>query len=157
VQIIEPDAQEQLEPAADFLENLASRVGTSARWLDRAEERMELVKMELPQLVNILAGDGKAEPGGPNSRALAVRASVFDHDAIEPRFHPRIRLAALAVAAIAALDAPRDSAKADLSAQPFVVVSLRFRRRDEHDFLGIESTENRVPRCLGEFFPGRIE
>ena len=66
---------------------------------------------------------------GAQARAVAVRAGVLDHHLVEPRLHPRVRLAALAVAAVVALDAPRDAAEADLAALLVVAPDLRVGRR----------------------------
>ena len=64
VQVVEPDPQQQLEPAADLLEHLPAGVGAAAGRLDGAQERVELVEVELAELVDGLAGDGEAQPGG---------------------------------------------------------------------------------------------
>ena len=49
VQVVEPDAQEQLEPAADLLEHLPAGVGAAAGRLDGAQERVQLVEVELAE------------------------------------------------------------------------------------------------------------
>ena len=55
VQVVQSDAQEQLEPAADLLEHLPAGVGAAAGRLDGAQERVELVEVELAELVDRLA------------------------------------------------------------------------------------------------------
>ena len=135
VQVVQSDAQEQLEPAADLLEHLPAGIGAAAGRLDGAQERVELVEIELAELVDGLACNGEAEPGGPEPRAVAVGAGVLDHHAVEPGLHPGVRLAFLPVTAVAPLDPPGDSAEADLLALPVVAASLRLRRRAEHDLL----------------------
>ena len=102
VQIVEPDAQQQLEPAADLLQHLPAGVGAAAGRLDRAEERVQLVEVELADVVDGLAGDGEQQPGGADPRAVAVGAGVLDHHLVEPRLHPRAGFAALPVAAVVA-------------------------------------------------------
>ena len=76
-----------------------------------------------------LAVDGEQQPRGAHARAVAVGAGVLDHHLVEPRLHARVGLAALAVAAVVPLDAPRDAAEADLLALPLVALDLRVRRR----------------------------
>src|SRR5262249_6808954 len=129
VQVVEPDAQEQLEPAADLLEHLPAGVGAAADRLDGAEERLELVEVELAEIVDRLAADGEAQPGGPDPRAVAVGAGELDHHIVEPGLHPGVGLATLAITPVATLDPPRDPAEADLLALPVAAASLRLRRR----------------------------
>ena len=52
VQVVEADAEQQLEPAADLLEHLPAGVGAAARRLDRAEERVQLVEVQLADVVD---------------------------------------------------------------------------------------------------------
>ena len=52
VQVVEADAEQQLEPAADLLQHLPAGVGAAARRLDGAEERVQLVEVELPDVVD---------------------------------------------------------------------------------------------------------
>ena len=118
VQIVQPDAQQQLQPAADLLQHLPAGVGAAAGRLDRAEKRVQLVEVELADVVDGLAGDGEQQPGGAEPRAVAVGAGVLDHHLVEPRLHPGAGFAALPVAAVVPLDAPRDPAEADLLALP---------------------------------------
>ncbi len=54
-QVVEPDAEEQIQPAANVLQHLAARVGAAARRLDRGEEALQLVEVQLPELVDGLA------------------------------------------------------------------------------------------------------
>ena len=116
VQVVEPDAEQQLEAAANLLQHLASGVGAAAGRLDRAEKRVQLVEVELPELVDRLAGDREQQARRAEPRAVAVGAGVLDHHLVEPRFHPRVGFAALAVAPVVALDAAGDAAEADLLA-----------------------------------------
>src|SRR5205085_9053827 len=99
-----------LQPAADLLDHLPAGVGPAAGRLDRAEEGVQLVEVELADLVDRLAGDGEQEPGGPDPRPLAVGAGVLDHHLVEPGLHAGVRLAPLAVAAVVPLDPPGDPA-----------------------------------------------
>src|ERR1039457_2947865 len=110
---------------------MAAGIGAAARRLDGAEERVQLVEMELTDVVDALALDGEEQPGGTHARAFAVGAGVLYHHFVEPRLHAGARLAALPVAPIVPFDAPRDPAKADRFAFRFFPLGLRFRRRDE--------------------------
>ena len=103
---------------ADLLEHLPAGVGAAAGRLDRAEKRVQLVEVQLADVVDGLAGDGEQQPRRAQPRAVAVGAGVLDHHLVEPRLHPRVRLAALPVAAVVALDAPGDAVEADLLALP---------------------------------------
>ena len=80
---------------------------------------MQLVEVELAELVDGLAVDREQQPRRAEARAVAVGAGVLDHHLVEPRLHPRVGLAALPVAPVVALDAPRDAAEADLLALPW--------------------------------------
>ena len=111
------------------LEHLPAGIGAAAGRLDGAEERVQLVEVELADVVDGLAGDGEQQPRGAQPRAVAVGAGVLDHHLVEPRLHPRAGFAALPVAAVVPLDAPRDAAEADLLALPIVALDLRVRRR----------------------------
>ena len=51
VQIVEADAEQQLEPPADLLQHLLARVRPAARRLDGAEEGVQLVEVELADVV----------------------------------------------------------------------------------------------------------
>ena len=90
-------------------------------------------------------------------RAVAVGTGVLDHHLVEPRLHPRVRLAALPVAAVVALDPPRDAAEADLLALPVVALDLRVGRREQRDLLRLDAVEDRVARRLGQLLPRRVE
>ena len=46
-EVIEPDAEQQLQPAADFAQHLAAGIGAAARRFDGAQERVQLVEVEL--------------------------------------------------------------------------------------------------------------
>ena len=99
--------EQQFEPAADLLQDLPAGVGAAAGRLDGAEERVQLVEMELAEVVDRLAGDREEQPG----RAHAARRCSRDRCARPSpcRATPpsRVGFAALAVAAVVALDAPR--------------------------------------------------
>ena len=110
--------EQQLEPAADLLQHLPAGVGAAAGRLDRAEERVQLVEVELADVVDGLAVDGEQQPRRADARAVAVGTGVLDHHLVEPRLHPGVGLAALPVAAVVALDAAGDAAEADLLALP---------------------------------------
>src|SRR5213075_2502875 len=114
VQIVQPNAQEQLEPAPDLIEHLPARIGAAPRGLDRAQERVQLIEMELADVVNGLARNGEQQPGCADPGAVAIGARVLDHHLVEPGLHPGACFASLPVAAVIPLDAPRDSAEADL-------------------------------------------
>ncbi len=111
------------------LEHLPAGVGAAAGRLDRAQERVQLVEVELADVVDGLAGDGEQQPRGPDARAVAIGAGVLHHHFVEPGLHARVRLAALPVAAVVPLDPPGDSAEADLLAFPVVALHLRLGRR----------------------------
>ena len=116
VEVVEPDAEQELQPRADLAEHLTARVSAAAGRLDRAEVGLQLVEIELPDIVNAAPADGEEQPRRPDARALAVGARVLDHHLVEPRLHLRVRLPALAVAAIVALDTPGDAGEADFAA-----------------------------------------
>ncbi len=143
-QIVEPDAQQQFQPAADLAQHLPAGVRAAAGRLDRAEKRVQFVEVELADLVDGLALDGEQQPGGPDARAVAIGAGVLHHHLVEPGLHPGTGFAALPVAAVVPLDAPRDSAEADLLAFRVFAFDLRLGRHADHDLLAIEPVQDRV-------------
>src|SRR5262252_1569249 len=82
-QIVEPDAEEQFEAAADLLQNLAAGIRAAAGRLERAEKRVQLVEVELAQLEDVPAGDREQQSGRANARAVAVGAGALDHHLVE--------------------------------------------------------------------------
>ena len=156
-EIIEPDAEQQLQAAADFAQHLAAGIGAAARRCDGAEELVQLVEVKLAHVVDRLAVDGEQQPGGAHARAFAVRAGVLHHDFVEPRFHSGAGFAALAVAAVVPFDAPRDAAEADRFALRVLPFGLRVGGHAHHDFPVLEPFEDRVPHGLRQLFPRRVE
>ena len=92
---------------------------------------MQLIEVELPHLVDVLALDREQQPRRAQPCATAVGADVLDHDLVEPRFHPRIGFAPLPIAAVLALDAPGNAVEADFLAFVIVALDLGFGRRGE--------------------------
>ena len=157
VEIVEADAEQELQPRADLAEHLTARVRAAAGRLDRAEECLQLVEVELPDVVNGAAADGEQQPRRPDARALAVGARVLDHHLVEPRLHLRARLAALAVAAIVALDAPGDAAEADFAALVLRRLHLGVGRRRHRDLPRLDAVEDGLADFLGQLLPRRVE
>src|SRR5262249_47618732 len=110
-QVIEPDAEQEIQATAYFFEHLLARVGAAARRLHRRQERCELVEVKLAEIVDCLSFDREFQSRRAEARAAAIRAGLFDHDLVEPGFRPRVRLPALAIATIITFYAPRDSVK----------------------------------------------
>ena len=52
VEVVEADAEQQLQPAADLVEHLAAGVGAAPGRLDGAEKRVQLVEVELADVVD---------------------------------------------------------------------------------------------------------
>jgi hypothetical protein len=156
-QIIEADAEQQLEAAANLLQHLPAGVGAAPGRLDRAEERVQLVEVELADVVDGLSRDGEQEARPPHPGAVAVGTGLLDHYLVEPFLHPRAGLAALAIAAVVALDAAGDAMEADLAPLVLLALRLRLRRRHERDLAGIDAVENRLPRRLRQRLPRRVE
>ena len=157
VQIVEADAEQELEAAADLLEHLASRVRAAPGRLHGAEERVQLVEVELSHVVDRPAADREERPGGAQPRAVAVGTRLLDHHLVEPGFHVRVRLAALAIAPIVALDTAGDAVPGQLAAllvrlQPHLGVRRRTQRN-----LPLDAEEDRLANLLRLLAPGRIE
>ena len=110
IQVVEADAEQQLEPRPNLLQHLASGIGAAPCRLDRPEKRVQFVEVQLADVVDRLAADGEEQAGRAQPRAVAVRARLLDHDLVEPLLHPRVHFAALAVAAVVTLDPPCDAA-----------------------------------------------
>ena len=98
VQIVEPDAEQQLEPAADLLEHLPAGVGAAAGRLDRAEERVQLVEVELTDVVDGLRpGDREQQPRRPaaarplQSGQVCSTITLSSHASIREFASPRWR------------------------------------------------------------------
>ena len=157
VEIVEADAEQQREPGADLLQHLPAGVGAAARRLDCAEERVQLVEVHLPDVVDTLASDREQQPACAHPCAPAVRARLLDHDLVEPGLHSRVGFAALPVPAVVALDPPGDAVEADFLAFPVAASDLRVRRREHRDPLRLDAVEQGVARLLGQPVPGRIE
>ena len=81
--------------------------------------------MQLPEIVNALAGDGEEEPRLPQAGAFAVGTRALDHYFVEPFLHPRAGFAPLAIPPVIALDTPGDALKADVLALMLVELHLR--------------------------------
>src|SRR3954469_11581461 len=127
--------------------------GSSAE-VSRATSEIDLppVEVHVPAVVDRLAADGEERPGGAQPRAVAIGARVLDHHLVEPRFHFRVRLAALPVAPVVAFDAPRDARPADLA--PFLLLAPNLRVwRGDHPHLLVDAVQNRVPRLLAQLVP----
>ena len=90
---------------------------------------MQLVEIQITHFVDGLTRDRELQPGRPEPGAVAIRAGALHHHLIQPRFHPRAGFAPLPVAAVVALDTPRDSMEADLVAVEFVALHLGVRRQ----------------------------
>ncbi len=119
VQIVEADAQQQFQRGRGFRSAPAGPASAPRpAGLTAAEERVQLVEVELAHVVDGLARDGEEQPGGAQARAVAVGAGVLHHHFVEPRLHAGVGLAALPVAAVVPLDPARDSAEADLLPVP---------------------------------------
>ena len=157
VQVIEPDAEQQLEPAADFLEHLASGVRAGAFRLHLVQKGVQLVEVQLADLVNGPAADLEQQPRRRKPRPLTIGTGVLHHDLVEPRLHPRVRFAALPVAAVVALDPARDAAESDLPAFVAGTLDLRVGRGDEGDLARFDAVENGGPGALGKILPGHVE
>ena len=157
IEVVEPDAEEQLDTVANFVQHLPSGVRAAAHWLDRAHERMQLVEVELSHVVDVLSADGEEKPRRPYPRAIAVGTGVLDHHLVEPLLHLRVRLASLPIAPVPAFDASGDAWKADLPSGPLAPRVLGARRRNQFDLLWLDAVENRLARALGQLLPGRVE
>src|SRR4029078_13524703 len=83
---------------------------------DRIDEVAQLVEVQLPDLVQGLAADGEEHARRADPRTVAVRTDVLAHHLVEPLLHSRVGLAALAVAAIPALDTRGDARETDFPA-----------------------------------------
>ena len=93
-----------------------------------AEERVQLVEVQLSNVVDRLAADGEQQPRRAQTRAPLQSGHVCSTITLSSHASmPRVRLAALAVAAVVALDAARDAVEADLA--PFLLVARRPSRR----------------------------
>src|SRR5215211_3046953 len=114
---------------------------------------MELVEVKLADIVKGLAANREQQSCRPDARAIAVRARVLDHHLIQPSFHTRAGLVALAVPAIMPLDAARDALEANLAALPFRMFHLGFGREQNRDFSRLDAVENRLSSVLGERLP----
>ena len=156
-EIVEPDSQQQIQAAADLLQDMAPGVGAAAGRLDGAEKRLQLVEVQLPDVVDGLAFDGEQQAAGPQPRPRAVGARVLDHHLVEPLLHSGVGFSALAIAAVVALDAARDAVEADFLALVVVPPYSRFGRRRQHDLLRIDAVEHRLPHLLLQIFPWRVE
>src|SRR5262249_11881700 len=145
VQVIESDAEEQIQPSPNLLEHMTARVGPAPGRLDRGEKGLQLVEVELSDLVDRLSADGEERSRPAQPCAAAVGAALLDHPLVEPCLHVRVRLAALPVAAVVALDAPRDAAEADLASLVLLARHLRVGRRLHRDLPRLDAVENGVP------------
>src|SRR6202034_1602424 len=121
-----------LHPAPDLAQHLPARIGAAACRLDRAEERVQLVEVELADVVDGLSLDGKQQPGGADAGPLAVGTGVLHHHLVEPGLHPGVGFASLPVPAVLPLNPPRDPAEADLLAFRILALDLRLRRHAQY-------------------------
>src|SRR5262249_10116555 len=128
-EVVEPDAEQQFQTAAHLAQNVAAGIGAAAGGVDPAQEGGQLVEMKLPDLVEIFALDGEEQAGGADPGSAAIGAGVLDHDLVEPGFHAGAGFAALAVAAVVALDAAGDAAEADSFAFAVFAAYFGFGRR----------------------------
>jgi hypothetical protein len=156
-QVVEADAEQQLEPRPDLLHDLPSGIRAAAGRLHRGEKRVQLVEVLLPQIVNRLAGHREEQPRRPQPRAVTVRTRVLDHDLVEPRFHPGARLAALAVPAVPALDPPCDAVKTDFLPLNLVRLDLGVRRHAHRNLPRLDAVQNRLACAFRQVLPGRVE
>src|SRR5262245_12110723 len=117
---------------------------------------MQFVEVHMANFVDVFAGDVKQQPRSAEPRAVAIGAGELNHHLVEPGLDPGTRFAALAVASVIPLNAPRDPVKADLPAFPIVTLHFRFGRRDGRDFL-LDAVEDRVARLLGQLLPRLFE
>ena len=146
-----------MQTAADLAQDLATRISAAAGGFDRVEERVQLIEMELPDIVHVLATDRELEPRRAEPRAVAVGTGAFDHDLVEPGFHIGAGFATLPIAAIVAFDAACDSMKPDLAAFPLTARLLRVGRHGHRDFLRVEAVQDHVPRRFRKVLPRRFE
>src|SRR5688500_9034840 len=82
---------------------------------------------------------------------------MLDHHLVEPGFHARAALAALAIPAVVPLDASRDPMEADLLALPVLAFGLRLGRCDDRDLLRLDAVQDRAVHRLRQILPRRIE
>ena len=76
VQIVETDAEQQLEAPADLLQHLAPGVSATSGWLDGPEKRVQLVEIQLTELVDVLVGNREQQPRRTQAGTMAVRADM---------------------------------------------------------------------------------
>src|SRR4029077_9615221 len=114
----------QFQAAANFADHLTTRIRATTGWFQAAKKAVQLVKMQVPHVVDVLAADREEQSNGPQPRALAIGTTALHHHFVEPLLHAGARLAALAVAAIMPLDPPRDSVEPDLLALPVLAFHL---------------------------------
>ena len=156
-EVVEPDAEQQIQPAANVLQHLAAGVGAAARRLDRGQEALQLVEVQLAELVDVAAVDREQQARRAHARALALRARALDHHLVEPLLHPRVRLASLAVAPVVPLDPPGDAVKADLASVRTAAQHLRVRRRHHLDLRRAEAVEDGLARRFRQRLPRGVE
>src|ERR1019366_1276101 len=156
-QVVEANAEQQLQPPAHLAQHMAAGIGAAARRLDGAEERVQLVEVELADVVDALALDGEEQPRGTHTRTFAIGAGVLHHHFVEPRLHAGARLAALPVAPVLPFDAPRDPAEADRLALRFFPLGLRLPRGDQRAFPVVEPLQDGVPHRLRQLLPRHVQ
>ena len=158
VQIVEADAEQQLEPAADLLQHLPAGVGAAARRLDGAEERVQLVEMQLADVVDGLACDREQQPRGADaarrcSRGRCARPSPC-------RATPPSRSSPRRAAGSGGSSA-RSAARCRRSRLPCLRCSSRLTFASggvvHHDLLAFDAVEDRVADLLGQLLPRRVE
>ncbi len=118
---------------------------------------MQFVEVELRDVVDGPAVDGEEQPGRPKPGAAAIGTRALHHDLVEPRLHLRTALAALAVAAVVAFDAPGDPVEADVLAFPVVSPDAGLRWRRQPDLPRVDAVQDRVPRAVRQLVPRHVE
>ena len=156
-EIVQADAEQQIQPAANVIQHLSSGVGAAAGRLHRGKKALQLVEVQLAQLVEVAAVDPEEQPRRAHARALALRARALDHHLVEPLLHARVRFAALAVPPVVPLDPARDPVKADLAPVRTAAKHLRIRRRHHLDLRGADAVEDGVANRFGQQLPRRVE
>ena len=157
VQVVEADAQQQLHAAADFAQDLPTGFGMVAGGLDGGQERMQLVEVHPPEVVDGAAGDAELQARRTQPGAAAIRTDVFDHHAIQPGLHAGARNVALAIAAIMALDAAGNALERILVPQPVFLAYLGIRRHPQLQRLALGAVHHQFLGFGRELPPRRLQ
>ena len=103
--------------------------------------------------MEVLPIDGEQEASVPYAGSFAIRARMLHHHLVEPCFHARAGLAALAIAPVLALNAAGNAAEASLFSIGILASDLGIGRGKDGDLLAIEAIEDCVASFDGQFLP----